>query len=63
MDVKDVYEKKEELESNICNLIHEFTKETGLRVSGIDFSIESKYIKGLNEPFSIEYSVKSTLCL
>lgn len=60
MELSVVIEKKEKLESNIIRLLAEFTNESGLKITDVEFFTPAPYTGGYtNQPlYSVDVKVE-----
>ena len=56
MELKEVINKRVDIEASICNLLDEFTKETGLYINSISF--DSIVFNGGPRKYIIDLDVK-----
>lgn len=60
MEVKEIIKKREELNSQIQELVNNFHKETDIPVDRIDVSYTCSYLEGSKE-FNRKYSIEVKL--
>lgn len=57
MDIEEIKNKKAQLQCNILKLLSDFEKETGTRISDVNYFIENRYGLDVSKEFEIRVEI------